>query len=94
MSIAILTLHLLLPGCTSLKQKRSVIKPLLVHLHREFNLSAAEIERMDLWQEAVIGCAVVSNDPTHNRQVLQEAIKSVRRHCPDAELLEEHIELI
>ncbi|MCJ7708279.1 MAG: DUF503 domain-containing protein, partial [Anaerolineales bacterium] len=43
MHVGALTLELRLPGCSSLKQKRSRLKPLLAALHREFNLSAAEI---------------------------------------------------
>jgi tripartite-type tricarboxylate transporter receptor subunit TctC len=35
--IATLTIHLHLPTCTSLKEKRGRIRPLIARLHREFN---------------------------------------------------------
>ena len=35
MSIGLLTLHLHLPGCASLKEKRGKIKPLITRLHRD-----------------------------------------------------------
>ena len=35
--IATLTIHLHLPGCTSLKEKRGRIKPLMSRLRREFS---------------------------------------------------------
>jgi uncharacterized protein YlxP (DUF503 family) len=41
MSIGILTLEIQLPGCKSLKEKRSRLKPLIARLHREFNVSVA-----------------------------------------------------
>jgi uncharacterized protein len=62
MTTGILTLHILLPNCTSLKERRSRIKPLLARLHREFNASCAEMGRQDLWQVAVLAVAMVSND--------------------------------
>ena len=39
-----LSLHLHLPGCASLKEKRGRIKPLMARLRREFNLSVAEMD--------------------------------------------------
>ena len=42
--VAILTIHLHLPGCASLKEKRELIKPLMVRLRREFNISVAEMD--------------------------------------------------
>jgi len=94
MSIGVLTLHIRLPGCTSLKNKRSRLKPLLARLHREFNISAAEIGRQDAWQEAVIACAVVSNDPNHSRQVLQTIMQWVENSWPDVFVFEDSIETI
>ncbi|MBA4379619.1 MAG: DUF503 domain-containing protein, partial [Anaerolinea sp.] len=34
--IGLLTLHLHLPACASLKEKRGRLKPLIHRLHREF----------------------------------------------------------
>ncbi|HLO17425.1 MAG TPA: DUF503 domain-containing protein, partial [Anaerolineales bacterium] len=60
--VATLTIHLHLPGCASLKEKRGRIKPLIARLHREFNISVAELDLQDKWQEAVITCAMVGNE--------------------------------
>ena len=94
MSIGILTLHLFLPGCTSLKEKRSRIKPVLARLHREFNISVAEVERMDMWQEAVLACAMVSNDRDYTQKALQSVVDFLPGHWPDLEILDYHIELL
>jgi uncharacterized protein len=94
MSIGILTLHLFLPGCTSLKEKRSRIKPALARLHREFNISVAEVERMDMWQEAVIACVIISNDRDYTQRALQSVKDFLSGHWPDLEILDFHIEII
>ena len=49
--LATLTIHLHLPTCGSLKEKRGRIKPLIARLHREFNVSVAEMDLQDKWQE-------------------------------------------
>ena len=46
--LAILTIHLHLPTCSSLKEKRGRIKPLMARLRREFNVSAAEMDLQEL----------------------------------------------
>ncbi len=94
MSIGLLTLHLLLPGCTSLKDKRSRIKPVLARLHREFNVSAAEVDLLDKWQEAVLVCAMVSNDHGYTQRALATVKDFFSAHWPDLEILDDHIELI
>ena len=94
MTIGILTLHIHLPGCSSLKEKRSRLKPLLARLHKEFNVSAAEVGHQDVWQDSVIACAVVSNDHKHTQRVLQKVAKWVDTSWPDVDVVSEEIELI
>lgn len=94
MSIGILTIHLQLPGCTSLKEKRSRIRPVLARLHREFNVATAELDRQDVWKASVIGCVTVSSDPTQNHRLLQQVASFVEQNYPDLSLVEQHIELI
>ena len=89
-----LTLHLQIPGCTSLKEKRSRLKPLLARLHREFNVSAAEMERLDAWQEAIVACALISNDPAHTQRALQTVVQWIETNWPDVQVWEERIELV
>jgi uncharacterized protein YlxP (DUF503 family) len=94
MSIGLLTLHLQLPGVSSLKEKRRRIKPLLARLHKEFNVSVAEIERQDAWQETVIACTLVSNDHGYTQRALQQVLDFTERTWPDLPVLDYHIELI
>ena len=92
MAIGILTLHLQIPGSTSLKEKRSLIKPLLARLHREFNVSVAENGLNDRWQEALLVCALVSNDAAFVQRSLETVRKFTEEHFPDLYILEHHIE--
>jgi uncharacterized protein len=94
MTVGLLTIHLLLPGCTSLKEKRSRLKPLLARLHREFNVSAAELDRHDAWQESVIGCAVVSNELAHTQRVLEKVKNWVESSWFDVQVLSDQIEIL
>ena len=93
MSLGLLTLAIELPGCSSLKEKRSRLKPLLARLHREFNVSAAEIDRLDAWGEAVLACALVSNDPAHTQRSLQEIPRWIEKNWQDVGLIEDRLEL-
>lgn len=91
---ALLTLHLSLPGCTSLKEKRGRLKPFLHRLQREFNLSVAEIDLLDKWQEAVVTCGMVGNDRVHLEQSLQAVQRWVEHHWSEGALLDDTLEFL
>jgi uncharacterized protein YlxP (DUF503 family) len=92
--IATLTIHLHIPGCSSLKEKRGYIKPLISRLHREFNVSVAEIDLQDKWQETVIGCAMMGNDRAFLESALQNVAKWVEGHWTDGDVVEQKIQLV
>jgi uncharacterized protein YlxP (DUF503 family) len=94
MPVGLLTLEIQVPGCASLKEKRGRIKPLLARLHREFNISAAEMDRLDSWQATSIACAVVSNEAAQATRVLQEVVHWVETHWPDIEVIDDQIILL
>lgn len=92
--IATLTIHLHIPGCSSLKEKRGYIKPLNSRLRREFNVSVAEMELNDSWQEAVIVCAMVGNQRGHVESALQNVARWVQGHWTDGDVIEQKIEVV
>jgi len=94
MPIGILTLQIHLPGCSSLKEKRSRLQPLLTRLHREFNISVAEVEHQDVWQSATIACALVGTQAGYTRRSLQKVCQWVETHWPDVTVVDDQIELI
>ena len=89
-----LTLHLHLPGCASIKEKRSRLKPLLARLHRQFNVSAAEMGLQDKWQETLIACGMLGNDAAYLRSALETVCKWAEANWPDGDVLDTKIELM
>ena len=75
MIVAIATWDIHLPDCHSLKEKRSVLKPLTIALRRTLNVSVAETGQQDLWQRAEITCAVVGT----SRSIVDETLRSADR---------------
>lgn len=70
----------------SLKQKRSVLRPVIAELRRRFDVSAAEAGNNGLYRRALIGVSVVSGDAGHVREVL-EACERLVAARPELELL-------
>ena len=92
--VGILSIQLHLPGCASLKEKRGRLKPLLSRLRRQFNLSVAEMERQDKWQEAVIACAMLGNDAAFLQSALGSVHKWIVANWTDGDLVETKVEII
>jgi uncharacterized protein len=86
MWIGWLEFDLLLGDVHSLKQKRSVVRPIVAELHRKFGVSAAEIRSNELHRRAGIGVAMAAGDRTHAVDVLDAAERLVAAH-PEFELL-------
>jgi len=91
--IGILTIHLHLPVTFSLKEKRGRIKPLMARLHREFNVSVAEMDRQDKWDEAIIVCVMVGNDSAFLQSALQNVAKWVEGNWSDGDVWDMKIEV-
>ncbi|MCC7118484.1 MAG: DUF503 domain-containing protein [Anaerolineales bacterium] len=91
--LATLTIHLHLPACASLKEKRGQIKPLISRLHREFNVSVAEMGLQDKWAESLIVCAMVNSDNVILQQSLQAIAKWVEGNWRDGDVIDLKIEL-
>lgn len=70
MVVGVRSWELHLAGCQSLKDKRRVVKSLKDRLHRQFNVSAAEVDYQDSWQRAALACSVVTTDRRHAEEVL------------------------
>lgn len=62
MIVGVMTAHISLPGVTSLKGKRSVVKSLIGRLESRFNISISEVDEQDNKVRAVIGISIVSNE--------------------------------
>lgn len=71
--VASQTWQLSLPGCASLKEKRSVVRSLKDRLRSRFALSVAETGDQDVLTRAEISVALVASDPTLAAAVLDKA---------------------
>ena len=70
-AIGVLTLEIHVEHSHSLKEKRHVVKSLKDRLRERFNISIAEIDGLDSWQNSVVAAVTVSNDRIHAEQILQ-----------------------
>ena len=81
-----LALDLLLGDVHSLKEKRSVVRPIVAELRRKYDVSAAEAGHLDLHRRALVGVAVVAADAAHVRDVLDACERLVAAR-PEVEVL-------
>ena len=86
MYVGTLSFDLLLGDVRSLKEKRSIVRPIVAELRRAYAVSVAEVGRQDLYRRARIGLAVVSGDAGHLTDVLDRCERSVAAR-PEVELL-------
>ena len=91
-SVSLLTLQLDIPGCKSLKEKRSILQPLIAHLRKAFNVSVSEIAHQDSWDQAGLGVAIVSNDGRYNQKVLAEILNVISEHFVNVTVVQSKIE--
>ena len=76
----------LLGDVRSLKQKRSLVRPLVSELRRKYDVSAAEAGHLDLHRRALVGVAVVAADRAHCVDVLDACERLVAAR-PEMDLL-------
>ena len=87
MFVGIVRIELHLPGASSLKDKRSVVRALKEKIRHRIQAAVAEVDHQDLWQRAALGVAVVSGE----RRQVDEQLQSVRQlvqNTHGAELLD------
>lgn len=70
MHAAVLEVELHLPQCHSLKDKRSIVRPIVEGSRHRFGVAAAEVGKQDRWQAAQLGFAAVGSTPRHVEEVL------------------------
>lgn len=86
MWIGWLEFDILLGDVHSLKEKRSLVRPIVAELRRRFTVSAAETGSTDLHRRAGIGMAAVADERAHVVDILDAAERLVAAR-PEIELL-------
>ncbi|GAB4544954.1 MAG: hypothetical protein Tsb0013_02440 [Phycisphaerales bacterium] len=85
MFIGAMQFEILIHDATSLKDKRSVVRSVKDRLHREHQVSVAEVGAHDALGRAVLGLSVVARDPARCNEVL-DACTAKLRALTDGEL--------
>ncbi len=93
MIVGILQIVLSIPGSDSLKDKRQVVKSILDLARNRFNISAAEIDRLDSHRSAGLAFACVSNDKSVANSVLDRVMDMIESN-PLCEITESEIEFV
>jgi hypothetical protein len=93
MVVGVCQISLSLPGVTSLKAKRSIVRKVLDRTANRFNVSVAEVGQQDVHRQAVLGFAVVSGDRRHANSML-DSIAAFVEGSADAVVLDRSMELI
>ena len=88
-AISLLKIKMNFLGCSSLKEKRDRLLPILNRLRKEFNAAIAETGLQDVWQSAWVSCVLVSNSNLVNAQSAEQILKYIEDHYPD-EVIESH----
>jgi uncharacterized protein YlxP (DUF503 family) len=78
MLVGVMTVSMHLPGVSSLKEKRHIVKAVIGRLQSRFNVSISEVEHQDSHTSAVLGLAVVSNERAFIDQQLDAILNFLR----------------
>jgi hypothetical protein len=78
----------------SLKDKRRVVKSVIARVRNEFNVSIAEVDSQDIWQEAVLGVSCVSTSQRYAHGQLEAVVRFIEDRRPDAPLVSYEIEML
>ncbi len=62
MVVTVVTWELSIPGCSSLKEKRMVVRSLKDRMRNKFNVSVAETGHQDVLTRAELSAALVATD--------------------------------
>lgn len=77
----------------SLKEKRRILKSLIQKMQSKFkNISIAEVGDNNIWQSAIIGIAIVSNDSKHADEIINKCVDYIEVFG-DVEIVEMDIEM-
>lgn len=75
-----------IPESHSLKEKRSIVRPIIKRIQSRFNASIAEIDNLESWQVAGVGLVCVSNSQRHADEMVQNIIGFVESNLSDGYL--------
>jgi uncharacterized protein len=93
MYVGVLEFDVLFGDVGSLKQKRSLVRPILAELRKRYEVAVAEAGHLDLHRRALLGISCVAADAGHVTDVLDRCERWVAGR-PELELLSAHRRLV
>jgi len=87
MFVGVVRIELHIPGVSSLKGKRSVVRGLKERIRQRVRAAVAEVDHQDLWQRATLGVAVVSGESRQVGEMLQ-SVRDLVHGTPEAEIID------
>jgi uncharacterized protein YlxP (DUF503 family) len=79
MLIGTLKVELYLPGTSSLKEKRFILKSIKTRIRNNYNVSIAELDFQEKWQRSCLGIACVSNNRRFLDTTLAKVLSAITR---------------
>ena len=74
MIVAVLQVELGIEGAASLKDKRRVVRGLKDRLHREHQVSVAEVATLEQWAVATLGIVMAGSDLAHCQSTMDRIL--------------------
>lgn len=93
MTVGTCRVELHIAGNHSLKGKRRVVKSIKDRVQGRFNVSIAEVDRLDDWQRATLGIACVSNNSRLVDEILSKVVNFIEGSS-EAMVLDYEIDLV
>jgi hypothetical protein len=93
MVVGICQIRLIIYDTFSLKEKRRILKSIVEKVRNRFPVSIAEVGDHELWQSAIIGCCLVSNEQVFVRSAIDKVIHFIE-NLYLAEVIVLHTEVI
>ena len=95
MFIGVGRFEIFIPASASLKDKRQVVRPMVMAVRNRFNVSVAEVDHQELWQRAAFGVSCVAESMGQCRKVMQEVERALSRAALDgAEIVDRSVDIV
>lgn len=83
---------ILIEDSNSLKDRRRVVRSIVAHLRRNYNVSVAELGDQRLWQRTLLGVACLASETQSADRLLNKVIRYLDTH-PRISLLDCQVEV-
>jgi|SRR6266852_3234690 uncharacterized protein YlxP (DUF503 family) len=81
-NVALCIVQMHLPGVSSLKEKRQVLRSLKDRLREHYNVAVAEVDHQDLWQRATLAIVGIASARVPLEQTFSSIEGELQRRVP------------